>query len=141
MADDTPDSEIKRILEEARVIAVVGASPNPERVSHRIAGYLLKQGFEIVPVNPVAAGEVIHGRKIVASLAEASHADMVDIFRRSELVPEVVDAALEHLPDLRTVWMQLGVRHSEAAEKATARGVTVVQDRCPAIEMPRLSMA
>jgi predicted CoA-binding protein len=134
-----PDQEIPKILGDARVIAVVGWSPNTMRPSHRVAQFLKAHGYHVIPVNPGHTGLQVLGETVRASLSEISEpVDMVDIFRRSELVLPVVQEALERLPSLRTVWMQLGVENAEAASLAEARGIRVVQDRCPAIEIPRL---
>ncbi len=104
-----------------------------------MARYLQLKGFSIVPVNPLHGGERLLGCPVRASLSEIeTPVDMVDIFRRSEAVPEIVEEALEVFPDLRTIWMQIGVRHEEAARKAEAAGVTVIQNRCPKIEYQRL---
>lgn len=134
------DAEIRAILQAVKVIAVVGWSPKPDRPSHRIAAFLKSRGYRVIPVNPGAAGQTALGEVVRANLAEISEAvDMVDIFRRSEDVPEVVEAALA-LPGLKAIWMQLGIEHPEAAARAEARGVKVVQNRCPAIEIPRLGL-
>ncbi|MEM1237697.1 MAG: CoA-binding protein [Pseudomonadota bacterium] len=140
MGDNTTDDELIRILRETQVIAVVGASLDPTRPSNDVTRFLVQMGYRVIPVNPTVAGATLHGAKIVASLAEAAEADMVDIFRRSEAVGEVVEDALVHLPRLKTIWMQLGVRNAVAARTAEAQGVTVVQDRCPKIEYPRLRL-
>lgn len=135
------DPEIKQILTEAKVIAVVGISANPARPSYGVAAFLQARGYRTIPVNPGLAGQELLGEVVYADLASIPAdlaVDMVDIFRRSEAVPEVVDAALAHLPALRTIWMQLDVVHEGAAAKARARGVKVVMDRCPKIEYPRL---
>ena len=135
----TTDAEIREILATTKVIAVVGWSPKPDRPSHRVAALLAARGFRVIPVNPGAAGQAALGEVVRASLEGMSEpVDMVDIFRRSEDVLPVVVQALTHLPGLRTVWMQLGVENAEAAALAAARGVQVVQNRCPAIEIPRL---
>ena len=135
------DEDIRRLLTETRTIAVVGWSPKPERPSHRVAAFLKAKGFRVIPVNPGQAGEVALGEVVRASLAEiGGGVDMVDIFRRSEEAGAVVDEALAVLPGLKAVWMQLGVVDEAAAARAEARGVAVVMDRCPAIEMPRLGM-
>jgi predicted CoA-binding protein len=135
------DATIRDILRRTRVIALVGWSPRPERPSHRVAEFLAAQGYRVIPVNPGQAGTRVLGTTVRASLSEITEpVDMVDIFRRSEEVPAVVDAALAALPGLRTVWMQLGVTSPEAAAKAVGRGLHVVQDRCPAIEIPRLGL-
>ena len=93
----------------------------------------------MVPVNPMHAGKEVFGKTIVATLAEIDPpVQMVDIFRRSEDVPPVVDEALAAFPDLETIWMQMGITNAVAAAKAEARGVDVIQDRCPKVEIPRL---
>ncbi|WP_375260071.1 CoA-binding protein [Citreimonas sp.] len=133
------DDDLRTILKRTRKIAVVGVSPNPVRPSHYVARYLSLKGFTVIPVNPGHAGETLFGQTVRASLADCpDDVDMVDIFRRSEHVPPIVDEALERFPDLKTVWMQIGVRNADAAETARARGVDVVEDRCPKIEYQRL---
>ncbi len=133
------DAHLKQILTRTRRIAVVGVSANPVRPSYFVARYLGLRGFDVVPVNPRHAGEKILGRSVVAGLADIDGpVDMVDIFRRPEAVPGIVDEALALFPALQTIWMQIGVEHAAAADIAEARGVTVVQDRCPKIEYQRL---
>lgn len=135
------DDDIRRILTGVKSIAVVGWSANADRPSHRVAAFLKAKGYRVIPVNPGQAGKDSGlGEPVRASLAEvAGEVDMVDIFRRSEDVPPVVAEALA-LPGLSAIWMQLGIRHAEAAAAARARGIAVVQDRCPAIEIPRLGL-
>lgn len=133
-----------RILRDTRNVAVVGLSPNPTRPSYGVARFLQSLGWRIVPVNPGHAGETILGETAVASLADIPDPgaiDMIDIFRRSDAAGAVVEEALATLPNLKTVWMQLGVTAPHAADLARACGVDVVQDRCPAIEFPRLLAA
>ncbi|SFQ20147.1 hypothetical protein SAMN05421853_102407 [Roseivivax halotolerans] len=133
------DAHIRDILKRTRVIAMIGVSPNPVRPSHYVGRYLSLKGFEVYPVNPGHAGSVVFGREVVGSMADIdAEVDMVDIFRRSEAVPPIVDEALELFPTLKTVWMQIGVEHAEAAATAEARGVDVIQNRCPKIEYQRL---
>lgn len=135
------DDDLRRILTETRTIALVGWSPKPERPSHRVAAFLKRMGFRVIPVNPGQAGMEALGEVVRASLAEIGEpVDMVDIFRRSEEAGAVVDEALAVLPGLKVVWMQLGVEDAAAAARAEARGVAAVMDRCPAIEMPRLGL-
>jgi len=139
MSEDYSDSHLQEILTRTRRIAVVGVSMNPVRPSYYVARYLSLKKFTVVPVNPGHAGKILFGQRVVGSLSEIEGGvDMVDIFRRSEHVPPIVDAALEVFPELQTVWMQIGVAHPEAASKARARGVDVVMDRCPKIEYQRL---
>jgi len=132
------DGLLRDVLERARVIAVVGVSVNPVRPSNFVARYLGLRGYRVIGVNPVAAGQDLYGVPVAASLAEVPEADVVDIFRRPEAVPGIVEEALERCPKLQTIWMQIGVTHAEAAARAEARGVAVIQDRCPNIEHQRL---
>lgn len=136
---DYSDKCLKRILTTTRVIAVVGVSLNPVRPSYFVARYLTLKGFDIIPVNPGHAGETVFGRTVVARLSHIDRpVDMVDIFRRSEAVPEIVEEAVAHLRGLKTIWMQIGVEHAGAAARAEAEGLSVIQDRCPKIEYQRL---
>ena len=133
------DTLLKDVLTRAKRIAVVGVSMNPVRPSYFVARYLKLKGFDVIPVNPGHAGEMLFGARVVAGLGDIEgRVDMVDIFRRSDAVPPIVDEALDAFPDLQTIWMQIGVEHADAAAKAEARGVTVVQNRCPKIEYQRL---
>ncbi len=133
------DDLLKTILQRTKRIAVVGVSLNSVRPSYYVARYLALKGFDVVPVNPGHAGALLFGQRVVASLSDIDGpVDMVDIFRRSDAVPPIVDEALDVFPDLATIWMQIGVMHAEAAGKAEARGVTVIQNRCPKIEYQRL---
>lgn len=134
------DDFMRRVLEEAQVIAMIGASTNPVRASYFVASYLTARGRRVIPVNPAQAGQELFGEVVLSDLSEIEGpVDMVDIFRRSEHVPEVVDEALAHLmPGLKSIWMQFGVEHPEAAAKAEAAGLDVVMDRCPKVEMARL---
>jgi hypothetical protein len=135
------DAQLSRILKTTRCIACVGVSPNPVRPSYFVARYLKLKGFRVIPVNPGQAGKVQFGETVYADLAAIPKdipVDMVDIFRQSVHVPPIVDMALEHLPKLRTIWMQIGVEHPQAAAKAEAAGITVIQNRCPKIEYQRL---
>ncbi|MHA7866058.1 MAG: CoA-binding protein [Salipiger thiooxidans] len=133
------DAFLKQILRRTRVIAVVGVSLNPVRPSYYVARYLSLRGFRAIGVNPGHAGAQLFGETVRRSIAELPpEVDMLDLFRRSEAVGPLVDEALEHLPGLRTVWMQIGVENAEAAARAEARGIDVVMNRCPKIEYQRL---
>ncbi len=134
--DGLSDAAIRAILTTTRRIALVGASAKPWRASHEVMGFLLSRGFDVTPVNPVLAGETIHGRTVVARLADAAPLEMVDIFRNSRNAGAVVDAAIGL--GARVVWMQLGVVDHAAAARARAAGLQVVMDRCPVIEDRRL---
>ncbi len=136
---DYSDTDLKAILTRTRRIAMLGVSMNPVRPSYFVARYLSLKGFEVIPVNPGHAGDSLFGRTIVAGLGDIDGpVDMVDIFRRSDAVPGIVDEALAVFPDLATIWMQIGVEHAGAAAVAEARDVTVIQNRCPKIEYQRL---
>ncbi|SFM43025.1 CoA-binding protein [Shimia aestuarii] len=133
------DDFLKTVLRRTKVVAVVGVSMNPVRPSYYVARYMGLKGYRVIPVNPLHAGEKLFGETVVGGLAEIdAPVDMVDIFRRSEAVPPIVESALEHLPHLKTIWMQIGVEHAEAAAVAEARGVDVIMNRCPKIEYQRL---
>ena len=132
-------AELKKILHRTKVIAVVGVSANPVRPSYFVARYLKLKGYRIIPVNPGLAGQSLFGETVLGSIADCPpQVDMVDIFRRSDHVPPLIDEALAHLPNLRTIWMQIGVQHAEAAAKARAHGVDVVENLCPKMEYQRL---
>ncbi|HML09903.1 MAG TPA: CoA-binding protein [Stellaceae bacterium] len=134
-----PDAYLRDILVGAKTIAVVGASPRPNRPSHGVMGFLQRHGYRCIPVNPFAAGGEINGERVYARLADIKEPiDMVDIFRRSEAAGAVVDEAIAI--GAKVIWMQLDVRDGAAAARAEARGVKVVMDRCPAIEIPRLGV-
>lgn len=120
------------ILLATRRIALVGASDKPHRASNEVMHFLLARGYDVTPVNPALAGQDIHGRRVVASLAEAGPLDMVDIFRRSAKAGAVMQEAMAL--GARTLWLQLGVVDEDAAARARAQGVAVVMDRCPVIE-------
>ncbi|MGR3636066.1 MAG: CoA-binding protein [Shimia sp.] len=133
------DTHLKTILNRTKVVAVVGVSMNPVRPSYYVARYLSLKGYRVIPVNPGHVGKTLFGEPIVGDLTEIdAPVDMVDIFRRSEAVPPIVDAALQHLPHLKTVWMQIGVEHATATAIAEAQGIDVIQNRCPKIEYQRL---
>lgn len=137
-------SRIRDALTKSRVIAVVGLSPNPARPSHGVARFLQQNGHRILPVNPGHAGREILGETVHASLSAIPESvgpvQMVDIFRRSEAAGAVVDEALEALGHrgLEFIWMQLGVIDHDAADRAEAKGIATIMDRCPAIEYDRV---
>ncbi|WP_294190993.1 CoA-binding protein [uncultured Sphingomonas sp.] len=136
----TSDAEIKALLEETRTIAVVGASDRPDRPSFRVMKTLQDHGYRTIPVNPQITGEHLHGEFVFRELGQLGDPiDMVDVFRRSDAVGEVVDEAIAI--GAKSIWMQLGVIDEAAAARAEAAGLKVVMDRCPAIDVPRLGVA
>ena len=133
------EGEIRELLSRPRRIAVVGASPNPARASNEVLGFLVRQGHDVIAVNPGHAGATIHGAPVVATLANVEPpAEIVDIFRNSAEAGAAVDEAIVH--GAKAVWMQIGVIDHDAARRAEAAGLTVVMDRCPKIEIPRLGL-
>jgi predicted CoA-binding protein len=130
-----PDrATLAQLVRNARRIAVVGLSPKPERPSHGVAAYLQRAGYTIIPVHP--AGGVTLGEQVYPDLRSAAAAagpiDIVNVFRRSEHVPPLLDALLEVRPQL--VWLQLGIRHDGVARSLEAAGIAVVMDRCLAVD-------
>ncbi len=142
MPETYVDDFLRRVLEEAKTIVMVGASTNPVRASYFVASYLSARGRRIIPVNPAQAGQYRFGEPVLAELSDVpkdTDVDMIDIFRRSEHVPAIVDQSLElFLPGLKSIWMQFNVVHDVAAETARSAGVDVVMDRCPKVEYARL---
>lgn len=134
--DGMTDAQVAAILRDSKRIALVGASAKPWRASHEVMAFLLGRGFDVTPVNPVLAGQSLHGRTVVATLADAAPLEMVDIFRNSGNAGAVVDVAIGL--GAKVVWMQLGVIDHQAAARARAAGLSVVMDRCPVIEDRRL---
>jgi uncharacterized protein len=137
--DQYDRSLIRNVLKSIKTIAVVGASPNPSRPSFGVMGFLIAKGYHVIPVNPGHAGKQIQGQTVFATLADIPEKiDMVDVFRAADQLPALVDEvlALKERPDV--LWGQLTVRNDQAAKKAEAAGMTVIMDRCPAIEYPRL---
>lgn len=136
----TPSDDLLRdILKQSRVFALVGVSPNPVRPSHYVGRYLGLKGYKVIPINPGHAGTRLWGQTVHASLSDIPEpVDVVDIFRRPDAVPDIVEEALTMTPRPKVIWMQIGVTHPEAAARAEAAGLTVIQDRCPKIEYQRL---
>ncbi|ESS07106.1 MAG: putative CoA-binding protein [uncultured archaeon A07HB70] len=135
----TADEELRELL-DARHIAVVGCSSTPGKAAHEVPAYLARAGYDVLPVNPYA--DEVLGREAADSLADVEETvDLVDVFRPRDEVPGIVDEAVarrEARGDVRALWLQLGISHDEAAERAEAAGLRVVQDRCLKIEHGRL---
>jgi predicted CoA-binding protein len=140
MSNDT-DPFLRDILLSVKTIAMVGASDKESRPSYGVFEFLLSRGYHVIGVNPNLAGKSVHGATTYERLADIPEPiDMVDIFRNSQAAGGAVDEALALDPKPKVIWMQLGVRNEEAAARARALGVTVVMDRCPAIESRRLGI-
>ncbi|MFT5067017.1 MAG: putative CoA-binding protein [Yoonia sp.] len=133
------DENLRKILRRTKAVALVGISANPVRPSYFVARYLKLKGMRVIGVNPGLSGQSLFGQAVYPDLASIPvDVDMVDIFRRSDAVGPIVDEALARWPRLQTIWMQIGVTNQAAADVAEARGVDVVQNRCPKIEYQRL---
>ena len=138
--DRYDDGYIRGILNTVKTIAMVGVSANTSRPSYFAFKYLLERGYRVIPVNPGLAGQDLLGERVYASLADIPEpVDMVDVFRASQYVPDIVEQTLQMQPRPGVLWMQLGIRNDEAALRAEANGLKVVMDRCPKIEYGRLS--
>lgn len=128
-------AEVSQLLEQARTIAVVGISPKPDRDSHKVAAYLMEQGYTVYPVRP-GCKEIL-GRQCYRSLEDLPQpVDIVDVFRRPDAMPEVVEQAIAN--GAGAVWMQLGLANNAAAERAREAGLQVVMNKCTKIEHMRL---
>jgi predicted CoA-binding protein len=142
MPDNTPNDILRKILSETKTIAAVGVSTNPIRPSYFVIRYLHYRGYNMIPVNPTYAGSELFGKKVLSSLSDIpadQPVEMVEVFRKANAVPAILDDALEHLSGLKTLWMQFDIYNEDAASVARARGLQVVQDRCPKLEFQRLS--
>lgn len=133
------DQTIRDVLTQTKRIALVGASDRTERASYGVMKYLLDQGYDVVPVSPKLAGQQLLGQTVYGTLAEIpGKIDMVDVFRNSEAAWGVAQEAIAI--GAKTLWLQLGVINEQAAVLARDAGLTVVMDRCPKIEIPRLGV-
>ena len=135
------DELLRQILKRSRTFLCVGISANPIRPSYFVGRYLSTKGYRVIPVNPAYSGTELFGSIVAENLEMLDcgiKVDVIDIFRRSEEVPAIVEKALVRFPDLETIWMQIGVQNSDAARLAELRGKTVIQNRCPKIEHQRL---
>jgi len=134
--DGLTNDDIKHIRDNVKTVAVVGLSPKPHRASHQVALYLQQQGYQVIPVYPLH--QTILGLTCYPNLASIPiDIDMVDCFRASESMPALADEVVAK--GAKVMWMQLDVYHADAAAKVRAAGITVVMDRCPKIEFPRLN--
>ena len=133
------DGFLKNILTSTKTIAMVGLSMNETRPSYFVGRYLHRRGYKIIPINAGHEGKYFFGQLVKSSIEEIDEpVDMVDIFRKPEAVPQIVDDCLAKLKDLKTIWMQIGIAHEGAARKARQAGLNVIENRCPKIEHQRL---
>jgi predicted CoA-binding protein len=131
MPELTTPAEITDVLRSARTIAVLGAHEEPARPAFYVPEYLHAQGYRILPVNAVLAGKTLWGERVRGTLAEVDQpVDIVDVFRRPDLLPGHLEDILAMRPRPRLVWLQLGIRNDAFARDVLAAGIDVVQDRC-----------
>ena len=131
------DSDLADLLERVAHIALVGASHKPDRPSYKVLAFLLEEGFQVTPVNPGLAGQILQGQMVVARLSDIPHAiDMVDVFREGAALPSIVSETVAI--GASVLWTQLGVRNVAAETDALNQGLDLVVDKCPAQELPRL---
>jgi uncharacterized protein len=131
--------EIRAALAACKTIAVIGASLKPDRPAHYVPDYMKKQGYKVYPVNPAHEGASLFGETVRAKVSELADVDMVNIFRRSQDVPQHLDDILDMQPLPKLVWLQLGIKNDEVAEALSRAGIDVVQDRCLMIDHRTLS--
>ncbi len=131
MKELTTQEEVRRVLNEGRTVAVLGAHVVASKPAHYVPEYLHGQGYRILPVNPVFAGQTLWGETVRGSLAELDEPiDVVDVFRRAELLPSHLEDILAMEPLPKVVWLQLGIRNDEISRQLSEAGIEVIQDRC-----------
>ena len=136
MNNNYSDSFIKKVLEDAKSIAIVGASPNKERDSHKVMKYLLEKGYEVFPVNPKESGNIILGQYCFDDLESINKpVDMVDVFRATEAVMGIAEQSISI--GAKVLWTQENIVHEKAAQLAKNAGLKVVMDRCPKKELSK----
>lgn len=136
----TVDEDIATVLRSVNTVALLGASPKPERPSYGVMQFLLAKGYRVFPVNPGLVGSDLLGQRVYGALADIPQLiDMVDVFRHVSFLPQITEEVIQC--KAKVLWTQLNVIDANAARRAEAQGVSVVMDRCPAIEWPRLAAA
>ena len=135
------DARIRELLTTSPRVAVLGVHEVPEKAAFYVPEYLAEAGYQIYGVNPMFVGKTLFGRPVTATLAElATPIDLVDVFRRAELLPGHVDDILAMVPRPKVVWLQLGIKHDDVAQALEAAGITVVQNKCTLAEHQRLGL-
>jgi predicted CoA-binding protein len=141
MATTINDARLREILMASPTIAVLGIHHEPEKAAFYVPEYLHDEGYRILGVNPMFQGRELFGEKVRSTLAEiAEPVDLVDVFRRAELIPQHVEDILAMKPRPKVVWFQLGIKHDDSARILEAAGITVVQNRCTLADHQRLGL-
>lgn len=141
MSDLKQETLIRKMLQKTHTIAMIGASPNRDRASFGVMQYLQGAGYRVIPINPTAVGERILGETVYATLADVPFSfELVDVFRRAEAIPAIVDEILPLIKKsgIHHLWLQLGISDPDSAARAKAAGLDVVMDHCLKIEHKRL---
>ncbi|HZJ66627.1 MAG TPA: CoA-binding protein [Kofleriaceae bacterium] len=137
----TPDARLREILTTSPTIAVLGVHREPEKAAFYVPEYLHDEGYRVIGVNPRFAGQTLFGERVRSTLAEiAEPVDVVDVFRRAEMIPQHVEDILAMKPRPKVVWFQLGIKHDEVARILEAAGITVIQNRCMLADHQRLGL-
>jgi hypothetical protein len=135
------DARLREILTGSPTVAVLGIHREPEKAAFYVPEYLHDEGYRVIGVNPEFANEMIFGEKVRSTLCEINEPiDIVDVFRRPEMIPTHVEDILAMHPRPKVVWFQLGIKHEEAAQRLEAHGITVVQNRCTLADHQRLGL-
>lgn len=141
MKETYAETDIINLLQATTTIVVLGASPDPNRYSHRVMSYMQHVGYRTIPVNPNSAGETILGEAVYATLAEVpAPFELVNVFRRADAIAEVTREVIaqREVKGVRTMWLQLDLYNEAAASEARDAGLTVIMDRCLKVEYGRL---
>ena len=136
---DLDDQNIIATLKSVKTIALIGASSKPERDSYKVMAFLINEGYQVFPINPLLEGTTIMSRKVYSCISELpTSIDMIDVFRQSKFLYDIVVEAKE--AKINCIWTQLGVTDAKAEIFAKESGINMIVDRCPAIEVPRLNL-
>ena len=137
------DDELRILLKKISSIVMIGVSASPIRASFFVARYFVLRGISVIPINPNYEGEYLWGEKVLGKISDIDHnkrVDLIDIFRPSKEVPNIVEDTIKYLKPLgcKTIWMQIGIKNKKAALIARNNGMNVIMDKCPKIENQRL---
>ena len=143
MTETKNDKELRQFFKTLKTIVMVGVSASPLKASFFVARYFVLRGIKVIPVNPNYEGNQLWGQRVLGNLNDiepGTSVDMVDIFRPSYEVPKIINDTVKYLVQLvcKTIWMQIGIKHTKAALEARKKGLNVIMNQCPKIEYQRL---